>query len=242
MPDWGGSDAVIWFDERPHSAHGLPSVLMSHPRTRGSPRGRWAVASTVGGVVLALSAAGAAGAASPTIKITAEGFVPSTVTIVAGDTVTWRNTTAAEHEVVADDGSFDSGVLLHDDQFANLFEVPGTYAYHDALDTTLRAKVVVKVAPPTPTPHGTPPPTPPSGSVPPGFKSPVPVPTEPLASPAPSGAGATVIPTAGASAAPADESTSGGPGSGTVALLLVAAVAVVAALLWAIRRRGSPSR
>lgn len=48
---------------------------------------------------LALAALAPATAADQTVNITAAGFVPAAVTINAGDTITWRNTDAAAHQV-----------------------------------------------------------------------------------------------------------------------------------------------
>ena len=35
-------------------------------------------------------------------------YSPATVSVFVGDTVTWRNTGAAQHSATADDGSFDT--------------------------------------------------------------------------------------------------------------------------------------
>ncbi|MDQ3777558.1 MAG: cupredoxin domain-containing protein, partial [Actinomycetota bacterium] len=43
-----------------------------------------------------------AAAAERTVTITSTGFVPADVTIAAGDTITWRNTDSAAHQVVFD--------------------------------------------------------------------------------------------------------------------------------------------
>jgi len=50
--------------------------------------------------VLALTALGSATAADRAVTISGAGFVPADVTIAAGDTVTWRNTHTAAHQVV----------------------------------------------------------------------------------------------------------------------------------------------
>jgi plastocyanin len=50
--------------------------------------------------VLALTALGSATAADRAVTISATGFVPADVTIAVGDTVTWRNTHTAAHQVV----------------------------------------------------------------------------------------------------------------------------------------------
>ena len=142
---------------------------------------RLRVAMTLGCCAMAVVAAAAVAApiaaAAPTVKILDFAFNPATVTIVAGETVTWRNTSATEHTVTADDGTFDSGALGLDDQFANVFDQPGTYRYHCAIHSSMTGTVVVQAAAATTATNGTPLPTPPSGTLPPDFKTPVPVPT-----------------------------------------------------------------
>jgi plastocyanin len=49
---------------------------------------------------LALTALGSATAADRAVTITRTGFVPADVTIASGDSVTWRNTDTAAHQVV----------------------------------------------------------------------------------------------------------------------------------------------
>ena len=49
--------------------------------------------------VLALTALGSATAADRAVSITRAGFVPADVTVAVGDTVTWRNTDTAAHQV-----------------------------------------------------------------------------------------------------------------------------------------------
>lgn len=57
-------------------------------------------------------------------------FSPKTITIKAGETVTWHNQGPAGHSATADDGSFDTGVLARGSQGSHLFRTPGTYTYH----------------------------------------------------------------------------------------------------------------
>lgn len=195
-------------------------------------------------VLTMVAAAGAwapeARAASPLVEITDTALKPADVTIVAGDVVTWKNTSAALHRIVADDGSFDSGPLSLNDQFANLFEVPGTFTYRDPDQPDLAGVVRVTAAAPTATPNGTPAPTPPGGTLPPDFNTPVPVPTASgtTASPVPSPSPA---PTESASPAPSPAGTRPGDqplsgGRAPIAILAVLAVTVVAALAWSRRR------
>ena len=191
------------------------------------------------GVLLAWSlvapcvAASSVAAVDTTVRIEAAGFRPPSTTIVAGDTVTWQNTTAGQHTVTADDGSFDSGALSRNDQFANQFQTPGTFAYHCSIVPTMHGTVVVKAAPPTEPPVGTPAPTPPGGTLPPDFNTPVPVPTS--SPPQSTAASATPHESPGATAAPVLVDTGGG--GEPVGALVVVGIATVLLVGLAIRRR-----
>jgi plastocyanin len=74
------------------------------------------------------------------VWITRAGFQPTSITIKA---VTWTNRDTANHQVVADDGSFNSGVLARGRSFSHTFAVGGTVGYHDGLQPALKGTVVV---------------------------------------------------------------------------------------------------
>jgi plastocyanin len=97
---------------------------------------------------LALAVAGAAPAATISVKITKTGFTPSNVTINFGDTVTWHNSDTADHQLVADDGTFASPILKAGKDYSFAFKRAGTFRYHDALKPSLRGRVTVKGPPP----------------------------------------------------------------------------------------------
>ncbi len=82
--------------------------------------------------------AGAAAQGNVKMKDSADYvFKPKTLTIQAGDTVTWTNDgTAPEgHNVTADDGSFQSinRHLKHGDTYSRSFNSAGTFAYYCSL-------------------------------------------------------------------------------------------------------------
>jgi FtsP/CotA-like multicopper oxidase with cupredoxin domain len=56
-------------------------------------------------------------------------FQPARLTVTVGTTVTWSNRGNNAHTVTALDGSWDSGMLLHGDQFSHTFTGPGTYRF-----------------------------------------------------------------------------------------------------------------
>jgi plastocyanin len=100
-------------------------------------------------VVLALVfAAPAATATTVTVQITKTGFVPATVTINAGDSVTWKNVDSVNHQVVANGGQFASPILRPGKTYTHTFNGGGTFHYHDALHTTLKGTIIVKGPPP----------------------------------------------------------------------------------------------
>ena len=70
---------------------------------------RLMIASLAG--VAALLCATVVGAATTTVQITKNGFTPKSITLMAGDTVTWHNADSHTHQVVADNGSFASPAL-----------------------------------------------------------------------------------------------------------------------------------
>ncbi|MEM9593961.1 MAG: plastocyanin/azurin family copper-binding protein, partial [Acidobacteriota bacterium] len=81
---------------------------------------------------LALLALGvAASAEEHVINIVGLDFVPDDLTINVGDTVRWINDGNAAHNVVADDGSFNSGPPSPDTwEFTHTFNKGGTWTYH----------------------------------------------------------------------------------------------------------------
>jgi plastocyanin len=71
-------------------------------------------------------------------------FLPPTVTVAPGTTVTWVNHDEETHTVMSSTGSFASTALEHDQTFAHTFAAPGTYTYFCALHPLMRATVVVQ--------------------------------------------------------------------------------------------------
>jgi plastocyanin len=103
--------------------------------------------------LLALVAAGlalapGALAATTTVSITGSGFSPRSVSIVAGDTVRWRNADNHSHQVVATSGAFASPILAPGRSYSFTFVTAGRYDYRDALNPSRTG--VVRVAGPPP--------------------------------------------------------------------------------------------
>ena len=77
-------------------------------------------------------------------------FVPSTVTIEAGETVTWDNTDTAAHTATggsATDGPsgvFDSSLIMATQSYSFTFDTPGTYVYFCMVHPWMVGTVVVE--------------------------------------------------------------------------------------------------
>ena len=78
------------------------------------------------------------------IAIEAFAFSPATVTVQAGQPVTWENHDPAEHTVTAEGGSFDSGAIARGASFETAFDRPGEHHYLCALHPGMKGTVVVE--------------------------------------------------------------------------------------------------
>lgn len=106
----------------------------------------------------ALAALALLGAASPSpqpsaspapvvVHISEFTYKPQTVTIHAGDSITFVNDDGAAHTATADDKSFDSGNLDHAQSWTHLFNEPGTYRYICTYHAFMKATIVVQAVP-----------------------------------------------------------------------------------------------
>jgi len=71
-------------------------------------------------------------------------FVPSSLTVAVGDTVTWASIDSPDHTVTADDDSFDSGTLSNGDTFDHTFDEAGDYAYHCEIHSSMTGTITVE--------------------------------------------------------------------------------------------------
>lgn len=88
------------------------------------------------------------------VAITATGFSPQTVTIVAGQSIVWTNSDSAVHTPSPDDhpdhdkyaGIWDDAEqeLRNGERYEQLFLTPGTYTYHDHEDERLTGTIIVQ--------------------------------------------------------------------------------------------------
>ncbi len=83
-----------------------------------------------------------------TVQSTSSGIDPTSITVMAGDAVTFANADTKPHRIVADDHSFDTGELQPGDSTLVVFSTAGTVRFTDSLDPTRKGEV--KVAASTP--------------------------------------------------------------------------------------------
>jgi len=107
-------------------------------------------------------------AAAHTATIADFAFRPGSITVTAGETISWTNDDAAPHTATADDGSFDTGQLAEGASGSHTFTTAGTFAYHCAIHPSMHGTVTVVAAAgsgrsgtaaPAPTPAPATPPT-----------------------------------------------------------------------------------
>src|SRR5919201_1263090 len=80
------------------------------------------------------------------------GFTPPTVTAAVGDTVTFVNSGRAIHSFVAEDNSFNSGVVNPGGMFVVTFRRAGQVPYICDIHPQMRGVVDVRAAPAAPAP------------------------------------------------------------------------------------------
>lgn len=71
-------------------------------------------------------------------------FVPNSLTVKAGSTVTWTNKDDEAHSLVSDTGLFRSGALDTNEMFSFKFDKPGTYHFACSLHPRMVGTIVVQ--------------------------------------------------------------------------------------------------
>ena len=100
--------------------------------------------------------------ATHAVAIADFAFSPATLTITAGDTVTWTNEDAIAHTATSTTSAFDSGLLNQGESFSLTFTTPGTYDYLCTPHPSMTGRIVVQAGAAAPTAG----PTAPGGQVP----------------------------------------------------------------------------
>ncbi|WP_406657231.1 cupredoxin family copper-binding protein [Methanolobus sp. ZRKC2] len=71
-------------------------------------------------------------------------FLPQSIRVSAGESVTWINDGSETHTVTADNGAFDSGHLEQGEVYTQVFEEPGTYNYRCTIHPEVVGTVTVE--------------------------------------------------------------------------------------------------
>jgi LPXTG-motif cell wall-anchored protein len=85
-------------------------------------------------------------AASGSVTIADFSFTPGTLTINAGDTVTWVNNGPTPHSATATGGSFNTGILKAGQSASHTFAQAGTFSYYCQPHPFMKATIVVQAA------------------------------------------------------------------------------------------------
>jgi YVTN family beta-propeller protein len=78
------------------------------------------------------------------VTIAKFAFAPATITISAGQSVTWTHSDAVNHTTTSDSGAWDSGSLGNGETFTTTLSQPGTYTYHCSIHPFMQGSVVVQ--------------------------------------------------------------------------------------------------
>jgi plastocyanin len=71
-------------------------------------------------------------------------FMPMSLTVSAGATVTWANMDDEPHTIVSDTGLFRSGAMDTNESFTFKFDTPGTYHYTCSIHPRMVGTIVVQ--------------------------------------------------------------------------------------------------
>jgi len=164
-PYVAGAAALTKFANPGASPSAIQSLLeqntfSNHPKNNNDGTGRLDVSFLIGvippgppppetDVIIPL------GSAIPGCEVTNECFIPPSLTIDEGDSVTWFNSDTAAHTVtsgdpgVGPDGVFDSGLLSPNATFSHTFTQSGTFPYFDLVHPWQIGEVIVNEDTPT---------------------------------------------------------------------------------------------
>jgi plastocyanin len=85
-----------------------------------------------------------AASTSTEIEISGFAFVPATITVPVGTTVTWTHNDSPLHTVSSRDALFDSGNLSRGATFSYAFEQSGTFEYYCKIHPYMTGKIIVE--------------------------------------------------------------------------------------------------
>lgn len=113
------------------------------------------IIAALGGAIVgtAVIGGGVALAADHAVDISGFAFAPPQIAVAVGDTVTWTNSDARVHRVIADDASWDAGEVAGGGGKASVtFLEAGAFPYHCSIHPEMTGSVTVEAAAGAPAP------------------------------------------------------------------------------------------
>lgn len=124
------------------AAVGLAVVSLVACHGKSAPSG--SASSTAGGGAATGTSAKSGSSASTTVEVKNFAFMPKTLTVRVGTTVTWRFEDSAAHTVDIATGNIVSKPLKSGATYTHTFRQAGTYNYICSIHPYMRGSVVVK--------------------------------------------------------------------------------------------------
>ena len=93
---------------------------------------------------MAMMCTAADGAAPNSIEVKDFMFMPTTLSVNAGEKVTWVNKDDEPHTVVSDAGLFRSSAIDTNESFSFKFDKPGTYHFTCSIHPRMVGTIIVK--------------------------------------------------------------------------------------------------
>lgn len=87
---------------------------------------------------------GSGGPGANEVFIQGMAFVPATISVAAGTTVTWTNKDAIAHTVTSATGLFNSGTVNPGKSFTFTFPTAGSYSYYCSIHPSMLGTVKVQ--------------------------------------------------------------------------------------------------
>ena len=78
------------------------------------------------------------------VDISGFAFVPQTLTVSVGTTVTWTNNDSSSHTIAGNDNLFQSGTLAKGATFSHTFGQKGTFNYRCSIHPSMTGKIIVE--------------------------------------------------------------------------------------------------
>ena len=119
------------------------TVLPTDASVHGFSVGTRIVRTMTAALTLLLSHVVPASADDANVTMEKLAFMPATLTIKAGSTVTFENHDEMPHNIIGAGGAFRSKLLNTNDKFSMVFTTPGEFAYICGVHPNMKGKVIV---------------------------------------------------------------------------------------------------